>query len=96
MLYYGQLHSHTTLHSCSCSCSPFQVVVGLKEELSTTQTKLNRLQQEADAKVLARAASHNGNGNRQGGGAGGVASKVPVSLEVRIPPSEPRSSGEVL
>lgn len=69
-------------------------MASLKEELSVTQTKLNRLQREADAKVLARAAT--GNGNKQGGGAVGVANKVPVSLEVKAPPVELRSSGEVL
>ena len=70
------------------------MVVGLKEELSGTQMKLNRLQQEADAKVLARAASHNG--SRQGGGAVGVANTAPVSLEIKAPPVELRSSGEVM
>ena len=67
---------------------------GLKEELSVTQTKLNRLQHEADTKVLARAA--NNEGGRQGGGAVGVANKAPASLEVKVPPVEQRSSGEVL
>ena len=67
---------------------------GLKEELSATQTKLNRLQHEADAKVLARAT--NNEGGRQVGGVVGVASKVPVSLEVKVPPVEQRSSGEVI
>ena len=66
---------------------------GLKEELSVAQTKLNRLQHEADAKVLARAA--NNEAGRQGGGAGGVANKATTSLEVKIPPVEQRSSGEV-
>lgn len=66
---------------------------GLKEELSAAQTKLNRLQHEADAKVLARAA--NNEGTRQGGGVGGVANKALASLEVKIPPVEQRSSGEV-
>lgn len=66
---------------------------GLKEELSAAQTKLNRLQHEADAKVLARAA--NNDAGRQGGGAGGVANKAPVNLEVKVPPVEQRSSGEV-
>ena len=75
------------------TCHPFQVVDGLKEELSVAQTKLNRLQQEADAKVLARAA--NNEGGRQGGGGGGVANKAPTSLEVKVPPVEQRSSGEV-
>ena len=75
------------------TCHPFQVVDGLKEELSVAQTKLNRLQHEADAKVLARAA--NNEGGRQGGGAGGVANKAPTSLEVKVPPVEQRSSGEV-
>lgn len=75
------------------TCHPFQVVDGLKEELSVVQTKLNRLQHEADAKVLARAA--NNEGGRQGGGAGGVANKAPTSLEVKVPPVEQRSSGEV-
>ena len=75
------------------SHSPFQVVDGLKEELSVAQAKLNRLQHEADAKVLARAA--NNEVGRQGGGAGGVANKAPTSLEVKIPPVEQRSSGEV-
>ena len=62
-------------------------------ELNAAQTKLNRLQHEADAKVLARAA--NNDAGRQGGGAGGVASKAPASLEVKVPPVEQRSSGEV-
>lgn len=68
---------------------------GLKEELGATQSKLNRLQHEADAKVLARAA--NNEGGRQGRGAGGETNKVPVSLglEVKAPPVEQRSSGEV-
>ena len=74
------------------------MVSGLKEELNGTQVKLNRLQHEADAKVLARAANHNG-GNRQGGGgrgAVGVAgNNVPTKLEIKAPPVELRSSGEV-
>ena len=68
-------------------------MAGLKEELSVAQAKLNRLQHEADAKVLARAA--NNEAGRQGGGAGGMANKAPTSLEVKIPPVEQRSSGEV-
>lgn len=67
---------------------------GLKEELGVAQTKLNRLQHEVDTKVLARAA--NNEAGRQGGGAGGVVNKAPTSLEVKIPPVEQRSSGEVL
>lgn len=70
----------------------------MKEELNGTQVKLNRLQHEADAKVLARAANHNG-GNRQGGGGGGAVgvagNNVPTKLEIKAPPVELRSSGEV-
>ena len=69
------------------------MVDGLKEELSAAHSNLSRLQREADAKVLARAANHDG--NRQMGGAGGVANVVPSTLEVKVPPAEPRSSGEV-
>ena len=65
----------------------------LKEDLGVAQTKLNRLQHEADAKILARAA--NNDAGRQGGGAGAVANKAPASLEVKVPPVEQRSSGEV-
>ena len=70
------------------------MVAGLKEELNAAHVNLNRLQQEADTKVLSRATSNNG--GRQGGGAGGVVNKVPVSLEIKAPPVELRSSGEVL
>ena len=66
---------------------------GLKEELSAAHVNLSRLQREADAKVLARATNHDG--HKQVGGAGGVASTAPSTLEVRIPPAEQRSSGEV-
>ena len=88
VVHFALSHSHVMFHKNSGS--PIQVVDGLKEELSVTQTKLNRLQHEADAKVFARAA--NNEGSRQGG----VANKIPVSLEIKAPPVEQRSSGEVI
>ena len=86
--------SHCQHYPHSFVSQTTQVVVALKEELSAAHANLNRLQQEADTKVLARANSNNG--SRQGGGAGDVVNKVPVSLEVKSPPVELRSSGEVL
>ena len=72
------------------------MVNGLKEELSAAHVNLSRLQREADTKVLARATNHDG--SRQVGGAVGVANTAPIpsTLEVRIPPAEQRSSGEVM
>lgn len=100
------MHVVCTVHSCglyyivcvimlhSTVLSTLQVVDGLKEELGVAQAKLNRLQHEADTKVLARAT--NNNGSRHVGGVGGVANTVPSSLEVKAPPVELRSSGEVM
>lgn len=66
-----------------------RAVEGLKEEAKTAHREVSRLQQEADTKVLARAAA-----SQEGGGGQG---KEPQTHEAKLPlpPKEQRSAGEV-
>ena len=65
-------------------------MVGLKEELQTAHAEISRLQREADVRVLARATTEGGQQPNKRG-----ASHNNMHLEIKTPPNEPRSSGEV-
>ena len=76
-----QLHSLQEEHR--------RVIEGLKEDSKAAHREVSRLQQEADTKVLARAAA-----SQEGGGGQG---KEPQAQEAKLllPPKEQRSAGEV-
>ena len=65
-----------------------RVIDRLKEESKAAHREVSRLQQEADTKVLARAAA-----SQEGGGGQG---REPQTQEAKlVPPKEQRSAGEV-
>ena len=76
-----QLHGLQEDHQC--------VMEGLKEEVQAAQREVSRLQQEADTRVLARAAAV-----QEGGGGPGREQQVPET-KPPLPPKEQRSAGEV-
>lgn len=63
-----------------------QVVCGLKEDLEVAQNEFNRLQQEADSRVLAKSNAASGPSSSEG---------APHPQTLERPPNEQRSSGEV-